>query len=222
MRILIIEDDIETAQTLKQLLKRYYVVETASTGKEGERKAEANEYDVFLIDYLLPDTNGIEICKKLRKNGIRKPIILLTGNGEIGNKVAALNSGADDYVLKPYDIDELRARIEAVLRRSNGDLHSNILTIADLYLDLSKRKATRGGQILSLKRKEFDLLEYLMRNSGRVVTRSMIFDRVWSSETDSFTNVVDVHIKYLRDLVDRNSEKKLIKTVHGYGYKIEE
>lgn len=221
MRILLVEDDIETAQTLKHLLKDYYVVEIAKTGEEGEYKAQVNDYSLILLDYMLPDLDGIQLCKNLRGNGITTPIIMLTGNAEMANKVNALNLGADDYVLKPVNEEELRARIEAVLRRSDTKLHDNVIAVDNLVFDLNKREVKRNNKRLELKRKELDLLEYLMRNSGRVLTRSMIFDHIWESNFDPDTNVVDVHIKYLRDQVDRNFKKKLIKTVHGYGYKIE-
>ncbi len=222
MRILLIEDDPEASKTIKQALKPYYVVETAATCEEGESKVQTAEYDCLLLDCFLPDIDGIRLCKKLRESGFNKSLIILTGNGEIRNKVNALNGGADDYILKPFNIDELRARIEASIRRSLGTPGFDILTVGDLLLDLTRRKATRGGEELKLKRKEFDLLEFLMRNSGRVVTRPMIFDSLWDSNDDNFTNVIDVHIKYLRDSVDKGFDKKLIKTVHGCGYKIEE
>lgn len=222
MKILFVDDDIETLNTLKLALKDYYIVETAQTGEEGEYKAQINEYDSLLIDYILPDMNGIEISKKLRASGVRTPIIMLTGNGEVKNKVSALNSGIDDYIVKPFDTDELRARIEAVIRRSLSGTSSNILSLADLFLDLDKRMVVRGGKEIVLQRKEMDLLEYLMRNVGKVMTRSMILDHIWDSSNETLNNVVDVHVKYLRDRIDRNFDKKLIKTVHGYGYKIEQ
>lgn len=221
MKILLIEDDIEMANTLVHSLNNYYIVETAGTGKEGEYKAQVHEYNSIILDYMLPDTDGIELCKTMRRDGLTTPIIILTGNGEVANKVKALNGGADDYITKPVDDDELHARIEAILRRSSPELHSNILTIDNLALNINKREVTRGGKKLNLMRKELDLLEYLIRNAGRVITRSMLLDHIWESGFESDNNIVDVHIKYLRDHVDRDFDKKLIKTVHGYGYKIE-
>ncbi len=222
MKILLIEDNKETAFTIKHVLKDYYLVELAFTGTEGEYLAQTNIYDCIIIDYILPDIDGIEVCRKIRANNPDIPLLILTSNLEIRNKVKALNSGADDYVTKPFDIEELRARIEALNRRFSKSLSETVLTVGDLSLDLSKRKASRKGLTVVLKRKEMDLLEYLMRNAGRVVTRSMILDHIWDSANDSVTNIVDVHIKYLRDHIDRHFEKKLIKTIHGYGYKIEE
>lgn len=221
MKILLVEDNKENANTIKYILKPHYVVEIASTGEQGEYLASTNIYDFFLIDYLLPDTDGIELTRRIRSGGVRTPIIMLTGNMETKNKIEAFNNGIDDYVTKPFNEEELRVRIEAVLRRSVNSVQSSILSVGDLTLDLHERRVMRGGKLFLLKRKEMDLLEYLMRNVGRVVTRSMIIDHIWDSSNDSVTNIVDVHIKYLRDTIDRTFEKKLIKTVHGYGYKIE-
>lgn len=220
MKILLIEDDREMADTLAGSLSEYYLVEVAQNAREGEYKAHVNDYGSIILDYMLPDMDGIELCRTLRKN-LTTPILMLTGNAETHNKVMALNGGADDYILKPVDDEELHARIEAVMRRSSPQLYSDILSVGDLSFDIHKREVSRGGKILSLMRKELDLLEYLMRNAGRVVSRSMILNQIWESNFDSDTNIVDVHIKYLRDRVDRGFEKKLIKTVHGYGYKIE-
>ncbi len=222
MKILLIEDDKVSAETLASGLQKYYIFEIANTGQEGEYKAYIYDYSLIIIDYQLPDIDGIQVCKDLRAEGITTPIIMLTGTGEVANKVQALNSGADDYIVKPVDEKEIHARIEAVLRRSSPKLHSNVIAVDSLTIDLTQRVAKRNNQVLQLKRKDFDLLEYMMRNAGRVLTRSMIFDHIWESSYESDNNVVDVHIKYLRDQVDRNYNKKLIKTVHGYGYKIEE
>lgn len=221
MKLLLIEDDRELALTLKSELKNYYVVEIASTGEKGEYLAQVNEYDAIIIDYILPGMDGVEVCQKIRAGGIQTPIIILTGNAEMNNKLAAFKSGADDYVTKPFNIEELHLRIEALLRRAYQSPQANTLSVGELTLDLAKRSVSRGGIPLQLQRKELDLLEYLMRHAGKVVTRSMIMDHVWDSAREAMTNVVDVHIKYLRDRVDRNFKNKLIKTVHGYGYKIE-
>lgn len=220
MKILLIEDDPVMANSLKAALKRFYVVEVAYTGEEGEYKTHANEYGLLLIDYSLPDTNGIEIARKLRNEGVLIPIIMLTGTDVVTTKIQALNSGIDDYIVKPFDIDELRARIEAVLRRYSTQPGLNILRVEDLTFNLHTREVQRGEKLLKLKRKQMDLLEYLMRNAGTVVTRLMILDHVWDSSQEIQANVVDVHIKYLRDQIDRDFPKKLIQTIHGYGYKL--
>lgn len=221
MKVLLIEDEKEMALTIGEGLGRFFTVEVAFSAKEGDYQAQVNEYDVILLDYLLPDMDGIELCRKMRGNGIQTPILMVTGNFETKNKVAALNSGIDDYITKPFSFEELRARMHAVLRRAPQTFVSNTLPIADLTLDLDKKTVERGKKSLSLRRKEFDLLEYLVRNAGKVVTRNMILEHVWDSAYESATNAVDVHIKYLRDQIDKPFEKKLIKTVHGVGYKIE-
>ena len=221
MKLLFVEDDADLAATLKTELKDYYVVEIAATGEQAEYLTQVNEYDVIIIDYTLPDITGVEVCRKVRAVGIQTPIIMLTGNAEVGNKIAAFKQGVDDYVVKPFSIEELRLRIEALLRRSLHSQQNGVLSVDGVTLDLAKRLVTREGTPINLQRKELDLLEYLMRNAGKVVSRAMILDHIWDSSRESMTNVVDVHIKYLRDRLDRNFKKKLIKTVHGYGYKIE-
>lgn len=221
MKLLLIEDDKETAATLKEELERDYIVEASFTGEDGEYEAEINDYDLIILDLGLPDKDGLEVCRRVRTNRIQVPILVLTGEDDLNTKVSLLDSGADDYLTKPFRLKELKARIRALLRRQHQTFVSNILPIDDLTLDLNKKNAKRGIKIITLRRKEFYLLEYLMRNAGAVLSRGMILDHVWDSESESFANIVDVHIKYLRDQIDRPFNKKLIKTVHGLGYKIE-
>ena len=222
MKLLLIEDDKETVATLKEGLGKDYILETSFTGEDGEYRAEIDEYDLIILDLGLPDKDGLEICRKVRKNGIKVPILVLTGEDDLNAKVSLLEAGADDYLTKPFTFSELKARIRALLRRQHYQTFaSDILSIEDLTLDINKKIAKRGMRIISLRRKEFYLLEYLIRNAGTVLSRGMIMDHVWNSESDSLTNIVDVHIKYLRDQIDRPFDKKLIKTVHGLGYKIE-
>ncbi len=221
MRLLLIEDDRETANTIKEQLEDNYTVELAFSGEDGEYQAEINEYDLIILDLGLPDMNGLEVCQKIRENKIQTPILILTGEDGTDKKVSLLDCGADDYLTKPFAIDELKARVRMLLRRSPKLSSSNILSIGDLTIDLNKMSVTRGERIITLRRKEFYLLEYLARNVGRVITREMILDHIWESSAEPITNVIDVHIKYLRDQVDRPFDKKLIKTVHGMGYKIE-
>lgn len=221
MKLLLIDDNKELVQTLRKELSKYFIVETARTGKQGEYLAQVNDYELIILDITLPDLNGIEVCKLLRESGIHTPIIMLTGHGELATKVSALDLGADDYVIKPFKFPELLSRMRAVLRRQKKILPSNILTVGDLQIDLNKRLVFRKDKIISLRKKEFYLLEYLVRNVGNVITREMILNHVWASENDFLTNIVDVHIKYLRDHIDRGFDKKLIKTIHGLGYKLE-
>ena len=221
MRILLVEDDRDAALSLKEDLKRHYIVELAHNGEEGEYKAHVNNYDAILLDYILPDIHGDEVCKRIRKSGIMTPILMLTGQGEIDSKVTALDAGADDYLTKPYNIKELMARLRALLRRHSAQSTSTILKVGDLQLDLKKKLVKRKGTEIRLRRKEFYLLEFLMRNTGIVVTRDMILDHAWDSSSDLFTNTIDVHINSLREKIDKPYDKKLIKTIHGTGYKME-
>lgn len=221
MKILIIEDDRQTAETIRDVMKDYYAVDISYTGEDGEYQASVNEYDVIVLDVVLPDINGVEVCKRIRENEIKTPILMLTGKTEIKDKVTALDSGADDYLTKPFKFAELLARIRALMRRNPGTLSSNTLCVGNLSLDIVKNMVKRNDKTIPLRRKEFGLLEYLMRNRGRVLTRSMILEHVWESDTDPITNTVDVHINYLRGKIDRPFTDQLIKTVHGLGYKIE-
>ena len=221
MKLLLVEDDKETAQTIKEELKGNFIVELAFTGEDGEYQAELNEYELIILDLNLPDINGFEVCQRLRSNGIKTPILILTGEDEVDKKVSLLDEGADDYLTKPFNIAELKARIRTLLRRPRELYSSNILSIGDLTIDLNRKQITRGDKTISLRRKEFYLLEYLARNAGRVITREMILDHIWDSASEPITNIIDVHIKYLRDQIDGPFDKKLIKTVHGWGYKLE-
>jgi len=217
MKILVIEDDKQTAETIRDVMKDYYAVDVAGNGEDGEYKASINDYDAIVLDIVLPDLSGIEVCKKIRENGIKTPILMLTGRLETKDKVTSLDAGADDYLTKPFKFAELLARLRALMRRNPDTLPSNILQVDNLTLDTTTNKVKINSDEIELRRKEFGLLEYLMRNRGRVVTRSMVLEHVWDSDTDPATNTVDVHINSLRGKIG----KPLIKTVHGLGYKIE-
>ncbi|MDO8269423.1 MAG: response regulator transcription factor [Candidatus Levybacteria bacterium] len=221
MKLLLIEDDFEIAITLKEELEKNYIVKISATGEDGEYQAEINDYDLILLDLGLPDKDGLEVCRNIRKSGVRAPILVLTGQADLKMKVSLLDAGADDYLTKPFKLEELMARVRALLRRPKETLLSNTLSTSDLTLDLDKKTAKRETQLIALRKKEFYLLEYLVRNAGNVVSRGMILDNVWDNDCDSLTNIVDVHINYLRDRIDKPYDKKLIKTVHGLGYKIE-
>jgi len=222
MRILIVEDDKDLAETIKRTLQRYYTVDLAFTGERGEYFAHINDYDLIILDIVLPDMDGREVCQMIRRSGIKIPVLFLSGKDDISDKVQALDIGGDDYLTKPFSSFELLARIRTLLRRTSAAYTEDILIIDDLVVDVVNRSVSRENKNIDLRRKEFDLLEYMMRNKRRVLTRGMILEHVWENGTDEFTNTVDVHIKYLRDKVDRPFQKKLIKTVHGIGYKIED
>lgn len=221
MKILIIDDDKEFTETLAEVLRENYVVNLASTGEDGEFQLQDNEFDLIILDLSLSDTNGMVILKSIRKNGNETPVLILTGESGLKSKVDLLDLGADDYLTKPFKLAELEARIRALLRRKGRKMAPFVIYTKDLVLDTEKKIAKRGSRVLELRRKEYYILEYLMRNAGKVLSRSMILDYVWEDEPDALTNVVDVHIKYLRDRIDKPFGKKLIKTVHGLGYKIE-
>ena len=221
MKVLVIEDDKQTAETIRDEMKDYYAVDVALTGEDGEYQASVNDYDVILVDLILPDINGITVCRKVREAGIKSPILILTGQTETKDKVAALDAGADDYLTKPFSFAELLARVRALMRRNPDTIPSNLLTTGELTLNVASNIVKHKQTIIPLRRKEFGLLEYLIRNKGLVLTRSMILEHVWESDTDPITNTVDVHINSLREKVDKPFGTSLIKTVHGLGYKIE-
>jgi DNA-binding response OmpR family regulator len=220
MRVLIIEDNPLIAQALQQTLRKYYTVDVCNKGKKGQLQAENTSYDVILLDLSLPDIQGEEICYALRKNGIDTPIIILSGKGEVKSKTNLLNMGADDYITKPFNMSELHARIDVAMRHTSNNSPAGKLEIDGLELNPSTRTVKRFGKPVVLRRKEFDLLEYLMRNRGQTLTRSMILEHIWDMNENLWANVVDVHIKHLRDKIDRPYGSKLIRTVHGLGYKL--
>jgi DNA-binding response OmpR family regulator len=221
MKILLIEDDQDLAQTLKSALVPSYVIDVAHSGQCGEEQASVNDYDVIILDLVLPDTDGVNVCSSLRKAHVTTPILILTGKLGVEDLVCALDAGADDYLTKPFKMVELLARLRALVRRGQERPDQPILVVEDLVLDVTTKTVVRSGKTIALRRKEFLLLEYLMRYPGKVLTRSMILDHVWESESDPITNTIDVHINCLRDKVDKPFVKPLIKTVHGLGYKIE-
>lgn len=221
MRILIIDDNRQIAAALQRGLRPNYAVDVCLTGKEGLLRAQTISYDVILLDLNLPDTSGGEICAELRNNHIHTSIIVLTGRDDPADKVTLLDMGVDDYITKPFSLDELQARIRTALRHSSKLHKSTSLIVGDLELDPAARTVQRQQQMIKLRRKEFDLLEYLMRNAGRTLTRAMILEHIWDINENLWANVVDVHIKHLRDKIDRPFGSKLIKTVHGVGYKLE-
>lgn len=218
MRVLIIEDDRKAARLLaKGLREERFVVDLAHTGNEGDEMASVNAYDAIVLDWLLPDRDGIVVCRELRERGVATPILMLTARDSLTDRVKGLNTGADDYLVKPYDFSELLARIHALLRRS--DLTRGIvLSVADLTLDPLSHCVSRAGVAISLTPREYAILEVLMRHPGEVVTRMQLAERVWETERDEFSNLVDVHLSHLRRKIDGPGAPPLIHTVRGHGY----
>src|ERR1039457_2138550 len=214
MRILVIEDEVKIAQFIKRGLKEEgYAVDVAGDGEEGHFLLSSNEYDAIILDLMLPKIDGLTLCRTLRKEGNQTPIIMLTAK----DKVKGLDSGADDYLPKPFAFEELLARLRVLLRKKDGRVQTQ-LKVDDLMLDLLTHKVTRGDREIDLTVKEYALLEYLMRNAGNIVTRPMISEHVWDINFDTFTNVIDVYINYLRNKIDSGFTDKMIHTVRGKGY----
>ncbi|HEV8130250.1 MAG TPA: response regulator transcription factor [Acidobacteriota bacterium] len=219
MRILVVEDEPKVASFIKKGLEQeHYAVDLAANGVEGEALAESNSYDCIVLDILLPRKNGLEVLQTLRKKNVTTPILILTAKDSVEDRVAGLNHGSDDYLVKPFAFAELLARIRALLRRRSGSDFQAELRAEDLVMDIPRRKVFRAGKEIDLSNKEFALLEYLLRNKNQVVTRNMIIEHVWDMSFDSFTNVVDVYINFLRNKIDRAYDRKLIHTVRGVGY----
>jgi two-component system OmpR family response regulator len=223
MRILLIEDEKGIADFVMSGLRlERFAVDWADTADKGLLWAKVNPYDAGIFDIKISaERDGLRILEEVRKKGKIYPIIMLSVTSDAQTKIDALNLGADDYLTKPFSVTELTARVHALLRREKK-ITEKILVVDDLAMDTRAHTATRAGKPIKLNRKEFALLEYFMRNPGTMLTRSMILDHVWDMNADPFTNTVDVHIRFLRGKIDDGHKKKLLKTVHGYGYKIEE
>lgn len=222
MRLLLVEDEEKLSGSLKKLLEsESYAVDTASTGSTGLDLAFGEEYDLIILDVGLPEMDGFTIAQKLREEKVKTPILMLTARDTTSDKIAGLNSGADDYLVKPFNFEELLARIRALIRRTATQTTSTY-TVDSLIFDPASHIVTRHGKELSLSAKEYALLEYLITHSGQIVSRTQIIDHVWDIDTDPFSNVVDVYIGYLRNKIDKAfpKEQPLIHTVKGLGYKI--
>jgi DNA-binding response OmpR family regulator len=225
MKLLVIEDEQKVAAFLKEGLEEQgYDVNLAYDGYTGEKLALANTYQIILLDVIIPVVNGLELCKKLKAAKPTTPILMLTALGTTDDKVTGLDAGADDYLQKPFEFKELLARIKALTRRARHDAEekTNMLTVGDLRLDLDKKVALRGDRTIALTAKEFALLEYLMRNKGRVLSRPDIAEKVWEVTFDTGTNVVEVYMNILRKKVDRDFPTKLLHTRIGLGYVVQE
>ena len=221
MRVLIIEDDSETASFLKKSLKESgHVAELAADGELGLEVGRSENFDVLIVDRMLPKLDGLSVISTLRKEGIQTPVLILSALGDVDDRVTGLRAGGDDYLTKPYAYSELLARIEALARRSSPEETETRFAVGDLVLDRLSHKVQRGDQPIILQPREFRLLEYLMKNAGQVVTRTMLLENVWDYHFDPQTNVIDVHVSRLRSKIDKNYDVPLLHTVRGAGYVI--
>lgn len=224
MRILLIEDDQEAAQYVtKGLTESGYVVDHADDGPRGLMMATSESYDVLVVDRMLPGVDGLSVVEALRKNGADTPVLILSAMARVEDRVDGLRAGGDDYLVKPFAFAELLARVEALTRRTRAPgAQETTLQVADLEMDLLTRAVHRAGQAIDLKPREFRILEFLMRHTGQVVTRTMLLESVWDYHFDPQTNVVDVHISRLRQKIDAGFERPLLHTVRGAGYRLAE
>lgn len=224
MQILLIEDDRETATYLVNGLRQEgYAVQHCADGRDGLFAAIESAFDLLIIDRMLPHLDGLSIISLLRQKDIRSPVLVLSALGTVDERVAGLQAGGDDYLIKPFAFSELLARVQALLRRTPGEGRSgSVVRVADLELNLLSRRATRDGREIALTNREFQLLEFLMRRVGQVVTRTMLLESVWDLHFDPQTNLIDVHISRLRQAIDRDFDRPLLHTVRGAGYVIRE
>lgn len=219
MKLLVVEDDREAAAYLKRALSEAgHMVDYAATGREGLMLAAGESYDVIVLDRMLPQIDGLAILRTIRVSGVKTPVLLLTALGGIDDRVEGLEAGGDDYLVKPFAFAELQARVNALARRPPPQDVPTSLRVSDLALDLLKRQVIRAGTRIELQPREFQLLEYLMRHAGRVVTRTMLLESVWDFHFDPKTNIVETHMSRLRSKVDRGRRHELIHTVRGAGY----
>ncbi len=222
MRILVVDDERAVRESLRRALElEGYEIELAADGREAIERVESDgEPDAIVLDVLMPGLDGLEVSKRLRLRGSRVPILMLTARDEVSDRVAGLDAGADDYVTKPFALEELLARVRALLRRSTG--HEEVLRFSDLELDVGTREVRRGGMPIELTRTEFSLLELFMRNPRQVLTRSVIFERVWGYDFGFASNSLDVYVGYLRRKTEAGGKPRLIQTVRGVGYALRE
>jgi two-component system copper resistance phosphate regulon response regulator CusR len=218
MRIFVVEDDERLASVIARGLRKHsYAVDVASDGETAIFQAETNEYDLLVLDVMIPRHDGFDVCRSLRENGFAAPILFLTARDSVADRVRGLELGGDDYLVKPFDFDELVARVRALMRRRHV-LRSAVLAVADLTLDTATRTASRAGRAIDLTAKEYSVLEYLMENPGRVVSRTELAEHAWDHSYDPFSNVIDVYIRRLRRKLDAGEPVPLIRTRRGAGY----
>jgi len=221
MRVLLVEDSEKVASVLRRALGvDGYAVDVAEAGEPALGMAAGGRYDAVILDVMLPDMDGFETCRRLRSAGVGTPVLMLSGRNEVTDRVHGLESGADDYLVKPFSLAELRARLRALARRPALNGSSSVLRVGDLFLDPASHAVSRGGRPIALTKTEFALLETLMRSPGRVHTRRALMDSVWDGRDDHRSNVIEVYVSYLRAKVDRPFGRRSIKTVHGVGYTV--
>ena len=219
MRILIVEDDQKIADALKRgLIEQHYSVDVAFEGEDGEYLAKTNDYDLIILDIMLPGRDGWNVCKSIRKEKITTPILMLTALDSVEDKIRGLDEGADDYLTKPFHIGELLARVRSLVRRQS-EQKTSVLEAGDLIIDTTTRIVTRAGKEIPLSAKEFAMLEYFVMNKNKVLTRQMISEHVWDINFDPQSNVIDSFIRFLRQKIDKDFDKPLIQTLRGVGYK---
>jgi heavy metal response regulator len=219
-KILIIEDEKKISALIRKGLEEdHYTVEEAGDGEKGEHLAQQKQFDLIILDIMLPKKDGFQVLEELRKAENETPVLMLTAKGTVEDRVKGLDTGADDYLVKPFAITELLARVRSLLRRKKGaERSATTLTIADLTLDLVARKVIRGGKVIDLTSKEFSLLEYFIRNKNKTLNRSTITEHIWNYNFDTGTNIIDVYINHLRTKIDGGFEEKLLHTIRGVGY----
>lgn len=219
MRILVVEDEARLRDLIERTLRREgYEVDAEGDGAAGFERARAGGYDLVLLDLMLPTMSGLEISMRLRRQGVRTPILMLTARDAVDDRVAGLDAGGDDYLVKPFAFAELSARVRALLRRASDAGASAELRVDDLVLDRARREARRGKRTIELTTREFELLEHLMKNRGRVLSRDQLLAAVWPSDFQGASNVVDTYVHYLREKIDKPPAKPLLRTVRGVGY----
>lgn len=226
MEILIIEDEVKMAQTIKKGLEESgFAVDVSNDGKEGFTKAQKNPYKLIICDVMLPSMNGRQITSSLRKNHVDTPLLMLTALSTTDDLLAGFESGADDYISKPFEFRELLARVKAILKRSNLDINSknnNIVKVADLVLNLELKTIERRGKLIDLTAREFDLVVYMIENKNKVISKKEIAEAVWDIHFDTGTNIIEVYVNYVRKKIDKDFDTKLIHTVHGRGYMLKD